>query len=92
MAGLLGVSLGCLRERHGLALAVGAHAINNALAFAVPSGSSLFGQGDGLGGAIGPAIGLLLAGSSNAVLLQSLRRGARGDRRDAAATSGDASG
>ncbi len=91
VAGLLGISLGCLRERHGLGLAFGAHAVNNALAFAAPSGSILFGQGNEFGGAIGPAIGLVLAGSSNAVLLQALRRGALGDRPGAPATSGDAS-
>ena len=92
VAGLLGVPLGCLRERHGLAFALAAHAINNALAFADPAGSILFGKGEGFDRAIGLAIGLVLAGSSNAVLLQSLRRGARGDRRGPAATSGDASG
>jgi hypothetical protein len=87
VAALLGISLGCLRERHGLALAFGAHALNNALAFSAPAWMALSGQG----GPSSLAIGLLLAGSSNAILLQSLRREGRGDRRGAPAPSGDAS-
>ncbi len=88
VAALLGIVLGCLRERHGLALAFGAHALNNALAFSVPAGPAFFGMGP----AMDLALGLVLAGSSNAVLLQALRSGARGDPRRAEATSGDAGG
>lgn len=88
VAALLGIALGCLRERHGLAFALTAHALNNALAFAAPAGIALFGQ-EAAGGL---ALGLLLAGSSNAVLLQALRRPGRGDLRGAPAASGDASG
>jgi hypothetical protein len=86
VAGLLGLSLGCLRARHGLAAAWLAHALNNALAFAGAPARALAADGS----VLGVGIALALAGISNAILLQALGSGQSGVGRSQATASGDA--
>jgi len=81
VAGLLGVQLGCLRERHGLTAAWAAHTVNNTLVIAMPLTTA---------GSLGLGLALGLAGISNAILLQVLCRGEGGGGLRSSAASGDA--
>lgn len=84
-AGILGLYLGTLRARWGLALPIVAHALNNALALWV--GAARTGDGPALGPALDPGIGSALAdpwiwlaiglvGNSAAILRQEMRNAA----------------
>jgi membrane protease YdiL (CAAX protease family) len=90
VAGLLGVQLGCLRERHGLTAVWIAHAVNNTLVFAMPLTTAFSPACSDDRGLLGLGLALGLAGSSNAILLQVLCRGEGGGGLRSSAASGDA--